>query len=69
MCFCLVCKLKPKIKSIPVKHFGECVICLENLHLTQTIALPCAHIFHEECIKKWRMKNNTCPICGIPSIN
>ena len=23
----------------------------------------CNHVFHEECIDKWKERNNTCPIC------
>jgi len=42
----------------------RCSICLENYkNGDDSIILPCIHIFHSECIKKWMKKNGTCPIC------
>ena len=42
----------------------KCLICLENFKIGEnTIILPCIHIFHSNCIKKWMEKNNKCPIC------
>lgn len=42
----------------------KCLICLEKFVKGQkTIALPCIHIFHSECIKQWMKKKNFCPIC------
>ena len=39
-----------------------CSICLLELK-NDIIKLDCQHIFHDKCIKKWREKKNTCPIC------
>ena len=42
----------------------KCTICLENYQNgDDTIALPCIHIFHADCIKTWLKNNITCPIC------
>ena len=42
----------------------KCTICLENyVNGDETIALPCIHIFHANCIKTWLKENNSCPIC------
>ena len=42
----------------------RCSICLENYkNNDDSIILPCIHIFHAECIKKWMKNKNTCPIC------
>ena len=42
----------------------KCTICLENYkNGDDSIALPCIHIFHAECIKTWLKNNTTCPIC------
>jgi len=42
----------------------KCVICLEDfVSKEKVIALPCIHFFHKPCIKKWVIKENTCPIC------
>ena len=42
----------------------KCTICLENYaNGDNTIALPCIHIFHADCIKTWLKNKTTCPIC------
>jgi len=42
----------------------KCLICLENFKTGEyTIILPCIHIFHSDCIKRWMKAKNICPIC------
>ena len=42
----------------------KCTICLENyVNGDNTIALPCIHIFHADCIKTWLKNKTTCPMC------
>ena len=42
----------------------KCLICLDEFKNGQkSIALPCIHIFHSECIKKWMKTENFCPLC------
>jgi hypothetical protein len=42
----------------------KCCICLENFKINdETINLPCIHIFHSGCIKKWMKRKDICPIC------
>ena len=42
----------------------KCVICLEHFNnCDKIISLPCVHIYHSDCIKKWLLENNFCPIC------
>ena len=42
----------------------RCSICLENFkNGDDSIILPCIHIFHSDCIKKWMKTNGICPIC------
>lgn len=41
---------------------NECSICYENLVYTEMIT-KCKHIFHNRCINKWLITNNTCPNC------
>ena len=36
-----------------------CPICYE----TAEFQLSCGHIFHKNCIKKWKKKSETCPMC------
>lgn len=44
---------------------AECSICLEPL-LKNVYALPCAHVYHEKCIREWMKKSHSCPICYNP---
>ena len=42
----------------------KCCICLENFKINdESMILPCIHIFHSNCIKKWMKRQNICPIC------
>ena len=42
----------------------KCLICQENFKNGEnSINLPCIHIFHYECIKKWLKEKKCCPIC------
>lgn len=42
----------------------QCSICLENFREEQEmIQLPCEHVFHENCIRRWLERNNNCPYC------
>ena len=42
----------------------NCVICLEDFKdKEKTIALPCIHVFHSDCIKSWLGSHNCCPTC------
>jgi hypothetical protein len=42
----------------------QCAICLENyVNGDESIALPCIHIFHANCIKTWLRSHNNCPSC------
>ena len=43
----------------------ECAICLEVVTCSTTCLLPCAHIFHIQCIKELRIMGvvQACPIC------
>jgi hypothetical protein len=47
------------------KNHGECAICLDDMTKNLS-ALPCAHIFHTKCIKKWIKNQTICPICSTP---
>ena len=44
----------------------KCMICLENYNSNEKVtALPCIHLFHTNCIKKWMEKKRECPICKL----
>lgn len=39
-----------------------CCICHEDVSLNDTV-LPCKHIYHNECIERWKDINPVCPLC------
>lgn len=41
---------------------SECTICLEPLH-ENIKKLTCDHEFHEECLSRWFLEKEECPIC------
>jgi len=42
----------------------DCAVCKDSFEVTQdTIALPCSHSFHDECILPWIKSSGTCPVC------
>lgn len=43
-----------------------CTVCLGEYEEGEAIMqLPCHHQFHDNCISKWMLTHNTCPICRI----
>ncbi|KAE7997377.1 hypothetical protein FH972_002018 [Carpinus fangiana] len=50
-----------------LRSIGECIICAEEfeggLELTR---LPCAHVYHGDCIVKWLETSHRCPLCRYP---
>ncbi|CAI9112268.1 OLC1v1012688C1 [Oldenlandia corymbosa var. corymbosa] len=52
------------INILEENEFQPCVICLEVFAIgTAAIRMPCDHIFHTECICRWLIISNKCPIC------
>ncbi|KNA23143.1 hypothetical protein SOVF_027410 [Spinacia oleracea] len=68
-----VAPLLPADKSVVeglerrVTVFGEereCSICLEKIgEGVEVIRLPCAHIYHTDCITQWLQRTHFCPFC------
>ena len=82
MCFDLfkcLCRTEysSEVKELPSEEIfiyrkldlRECPICLDHLINTETIWLPCGHLFHWNCIKQWIAKEYEdkkecqCPTC------
>ncbi|KAK6946666.1 Zinc finger, RING-type [Dillenia turbinata] len=59
------------IKSINLEEMGcaeqetdSCIICLEDFANQDKVAiLDCGHEYHADCLKKWLLVKNVCPIC------
>jgi Ring finger domain len=60
-------EIKQEDGTIKIKYNEPiCAICEESISVgSKTILLVCKHVFHEQCITKWRFgqHNNTCPNC------
>ena len=54
-----------KVKGDDLNEFHDltCTVCYEDMK--EAVLLPCKHIFHEECIRQWIIKNfnHFCPKC------
>lgn len=31
----------------------ECIICYDDISVQEAYWLPCSHVFHDECIRRW----------------
>ncbi|KAI3702814.1 hypothetical protein L6452_28566 [Arctium lappa] len=61
------CNPKDPIPADEEHNF--CVICQTEFEDQEKIGvLDCRHDYHSECIKKWLMVKNTCPICKSTAI-
>ncbi|CAE7551433.1 unnamed protein product [Symbiodinium sp. CCMP2456] len=41
-----------------------CVVCQEAMPVgSKAKAMPCGHLFHDECLLSWVKKSNSCPTC------
>eukprot|EP00930_Biecheleria_cincta_P007962 TRINITY_DN109297_c0_g1_i1.p1 TRINITY_DN109297_c0_g1~~TRINITY_DN109297_c0_g1_i1.p1 ORF type:complete len:130 (-),score=21.03 TRINITY_DN109297_c0_g1_i1:135-524(-) len=64
----------PSFKALPVytvtSHTAtagfrsQCTVCLEDFVVghSQTV-LPCSHVFHPDCVRRWLCQKNECPTC------
>ena len=69
-------KIDPKkiIDYLPTTTLGKrynnnsielkCIICYEDFQEGDNVTtLPCAHVFHIDCIKVWILQHGNCPVC------
>ncbi|XP_051129313.1 uncharacterized protein LOC127250196 [Andrographis paniculata] len=56
--------IESSLKEAAVANDSEesCSICLEVMRGKAT-RMPCSHLFHGDCIKKWLRMSNCCPVC------
>ncbi|KAG4132108.1 hypothetical protein ERO13_D08G011866v2 [Gossypium hirsutum] len=52
---------KAKVEAGDEEKF---MICLEEVEVGfEASQMPCSHVFHDDCIKKWLQQSHYCPIC------
>ncbi|KAM7492563.1 hypothetical protein LguiA_035484 [Lonicera macranthoides] len=62
--------LKPEQTACGDQELNFCVICQNEYKDQEKIGvLDCEHEYHDDCIKKWLIEKNTCPICKSPALN
>ena len=46
------------------KESIDCAVCKDEFcHKNCIMEMPCAHVFHEECLEPWLKTRNSCPVC------
>jgi len=58
--------VRTKFNTVANPAQEMCPICMLDFQESDEIVpLPCdeKHYFHQNCIKAWLEKNNTCPLC------
>ena len=62
----------PARPSTPPIIEGECDICLEPMRRDEHLeALPCAHLFHSNCVQRCLLHKRECPRCrlAVPDVD
>lgn len=55
------CENREKLRDL-------CAICTDEFEIDEVVrVLPCAdsHNFHQECIDRWLIQKDACPLCGV----
>ena len=56
----------PQTRFTVIQHQNEeCCICLDKDAIQVWLALPCGHTFHNLCISRWVVTQDTCPVCRV----
>jgi len=52
------------VAQTPLSPGAACPICLVEFDATtDRLTTSCRHRFHESCLSRWLLANNTCPLC------
>ncbi|XP_074587593.1 uncharacterized protein LOC141843427 [Curcuma longa] len=52
------------LQMITVGEGSSCPICLDDFEvMSQVLAMPCGHPFHEGCLMEWLKRSHSCPLC------
>ena len=55
--------LSASVQNKEKNDIQECPICLDGITNDDTCTLPCKHVLHKTCCKKWFRQKMNCPIC------
>ncbi|ERN15143.1 hypothetical protein AMTR_s00056p00124480 [Amborella trichopoda] len=55
----------PGVEVDDESSMGSCVVCMVVFEVgSMAKQMPsCPHVYHEECIRKWLQRDNSCPLC------
>jgi E3 ubiquitin-protein ligase synoviolin len=57
----------PDATQEEITETSQCIICREELDISQKIKkLPCGHVFHLDCMRRWLQQQQACPTCRAP---
>lgn len=59
--------LRPERRQASVDTGKTCSICMETIMRRDVRCLPCAHVFHRACIRRWFQQSTMCPVCRMDS--
>ncbi|KNC96582.1 uncharacterized protein SPPG_08166 [Spizellomyces punctatus DAOM BR117] len=55
---------RQNVTKADIAAHSECSICQDDYtEGEEVVALPCKHLFHQQCIESWLEVNGTCPVC------
>ncbi|XP_041372598.1 uncharacterized protein LOC121385873 [Gigantopelta aegis] len=55
-------------QEIFMEEKDPCVICHEELSISDIATLDCNHRFHESCVRTWFREQSTCPNCRVHAL-
>ena len=60
-----VVEMKKLVQEDTLKLSDSCPVCVCEWEVgtDRALELPCKHLFHPLCVKKWFNRQNTCPLC------
>ena len=59
-------RLRLRIGRVTANLRDECCICMDSMATEPVRRLPCRHVFHDACIRRWLRPHGSahqCPLC------